>query len=92
MWWEHWARLQNRAYERNKLDIRVSHESLKVQGKKRIPTPHLSVVEWQREKSGQRTITGDKRREVRAKNRQAELEKELLIYEHEHERSRSRSR
>lgn len=90
VWREHWARLQNRAYERNNLNIRVSHESLEVQGKERLPTPHLSIVDWQRERNGQRTPAGDKRRKVLEKNRQAKLEKELSIHEREHENSRSR--
>lgn len=92
LWRKHWARLQNREYERNGLDIRVSHESLEVQGQKRIPTPHLSVADWQREISGQRTPAGDRKREILKKNRQAELEKTQLIHEREHSYSRSRSR
>ena len=33
IWREQWATVQNRAYERNGLDIQVSHESLEAQGK-----------------------------------------------------------
>ena len=50
IWREHWARLQNRAYERNNLDIRVSHKSLEVQGIEREPLPHIPLKEWQLEK------------------------------------------
>lgn len=51
-WRRQWAQLQNRAYEHSGLDIRVSHESLEVQGVERIPTPHLCVIDWQKEKGG----------------------------------------
>lgn len=91
LWREQWAIVQNRVYERNGLDIRVSHQSLEVQGKEYIATPHLSIVDWQREKSGRHTLTGDKRREVYEKNKQAELEKEQSLFKQEHEISRSRS-
>jgi len=49
-WREKWAEVQNRAYERNGLDIRVSHESLEVQGINREPTIHISRIDWEKEK------------------------------------------
>lgn len=53
IWREQWADVQNRAYERSGLDIRVSHESLEAQGiLDREPTIHLSLADWQREKRG----------------------------------------
>lgn len=91
VWREQWSILQNRAYERNGLDIRVSHESLEVQGKNRIPTPHLSVIDWHREKNGLHTLAGDEKRKIREKNRQVELEKEQSVHKQELEISRSRS-
>lgn len=69
--------VQNRAYERNGLDIRVSHESLEVQGvRDRHPTIHLSLADWQREKRGERTHAGDKKREIEAHNREHSNERQ----------------
>lgn len=68
IWREQWALVQNRAYERNKLDIRVSHENLNVQGKQREPLPHLSRIDWQKELRGEHTCTGDKKRAIKARN------------------------
>ena len=65
IWREGWANIQNRAYERNGLDIRVSHESLEVQGTCREPIPHLSRIDWQKEERGERTPAGDRKREVK---------------------------
>lgn len=78
-WRESWADIQNRAYERNGLDIRVSHERLEAQGIDREPTNYLSVIDWHREKRGQRTEAGDLRREIvkrnKARSRQQKLER-----------------
>ena len=62
--------MQNRAYERNHLNIRVSHERLEAQGLDREPTNHLSLVDWQREKRGERTRAGDRKREIEERNRE----------------------
>ena len=76
MWRKDWADVQNRAYERNRLDIRVSHESLEVQGvRDRKPTPHLSLADWQREKRGERTDAGNKKRKIEAQNRERALKR-----------------
>ncbi|MDE6030401.1 MAG: MobA/MobL family protein [Oscillospiraceae bacterium] len=85
VWRERWAQLQNRAYERSGLDIMVSHECLKVQGVERIPTPHLCVIDWQREKGGEHTPAGDIRREVQERNSRP-------TYAKERERSKAKSR
>lgn len=79
VWREQWAEIQNRAYERNGLDIRVSHESLEVQGKccNREPTIHLSRIDWQKEHRGERTFFGDKKREIQARNEQRSHQREL---------------
>lgn len=84
IWRERWAEVQNRAYERCRLDIRVSHESLEVQGKyDREPTIHLSRIDWQKEQCGERTRAGDMRRAIKEQNaertqkRRIELEYEL---------------
>ena len=68
------------AYERNGLDIRVSHESLEVQGiRNREPTIHLSRADWQREMRGIHTPAGDRKREIQERNRR----RELYIYRRE---------
>ena len=47
---EQWTLVQNKAYERNGLEIRVSHESLDVQGvRDRKPTKYISRTAWKRE-------------------------------------------
>lgn len=69
IWREQWAEVQNRAYERNGLDIQVSHESLEVQGKRnREPTIHLSRIDWQKEQRGERTPAGDRKRRIKTCN------------------------
>lgn len=84
IWREQWALVQNRAYERNRLDIRVSHESLEIQGKQREPLPHLSRIDWQKEQRGEHTFAGDKKRAIAARNqkhihqRQIALERSLI--------------
>lgn len=82
IWREQWAMVQNRAYERNGLDIRISHERLEVQGKRdREPTIHLSRIDWQREQQGERTHAGDEKRAIekrnQERNRQRDLERDL---------------
>ena len=78
IWREQWADIQNRAYERNGLDIRVSHESLEVQGKRNCePTIHLSLPDWQRERRGIRTSAGDRKRAIAERNAQRVLDREL---------------
>lgn len=68
-WREKWAQVQNQAYERSGLSIRVSHESLERQGIDREPVNHLSRMDWQRERQGERTRSGDKRREIQRRNK-----------------------
>ena len=78
IWREDWAKTQNRAYERNGYDIRVSHESLEVQGKyDREPTIHMSRIDWQKEKNGERTISGDRKRAIRKRNEDRIREQQL---------------
>lgn len=81
IWREQWANVQNRAYERNGLEIRVSHESLEVQGiRGREPTIHLSRIDWQREQRGEQTLAGTQKRKVQARNeerlRQQQIDRE----------------
>ena len=78
IWREQWAAEQNRAYVRNYLDIRVSHERLEVQGvRDRQPTIHLSLADWQREKRGIRTRAGDKKRIIEVRNRERAQQHQL---------------
>ena len=84
IWRERWADVQNHAYERNGLSVRVSHESLEIQGKyDQEPTIHLSWIDWQKEQRGEHTPNGDKKRAIQERNRkhvyryQKEVELEL---------------
>lgn len=83
IWREQWAEKVNLAYERNGLDLRVSHESLEVQGKRdREPTIHLSRIDWQKEQRGERTRTGDRKRAIATHNKERSRKHQL---EREHE-------
>lgn len=77
LWREDWANEQNLAYERNGLSIRVSHESLEVQGKDWEPTIHLRRIDWQKEQLGERTIDGDKKRAIKKRNEERVIQKQL---------------
>ena len=78
IWREQWATVQNRAYERNGLDIQVSHESLEAQGKHdREPSIHLSRIDWQRERRGERTPAGDRKRAVKERNQRRIYQREM---------------
>jgi len=86
---EGWADIQNRGYERIGLPIRVSHESLYVQGIDRKPTVHLSAKDISLEQRGIQTARGNINRQIlakeRAKKHQREQERERG---HQHERTR----
>ena len=92
LWREQWSRVQNREYERNGFDVRVSHESLYVQGIDREPAPYLCRTDWQREKRGEQTPRGDERRAVKARNKEREEYKRQHEREQYREHARSRSR
>ncbi len=78
IWRKQWADVQNLAYERNHMEIRVSHESLEVQGKlDREPTIHLSQVNYLKEKRGERTPAGDRKRAIEERNKKRERERQL---------------
>ncbi len=66
------------------MKVRVSHESLEVQGEyDREPTIHLSRIDWQREQRGEHTFAGDRKRAVKERNeeriRQRQLERERRL-------------
>lgn len=50
IWRSRWAEVQNRAYERCGLDVRVSHKSLKDQKKEREPVKYISRLEYVRDR------------------------------------------
>lgn len=80
IWREDWADVQNRAYERNGMKIRVSHESLEVQGiKDREPTIHLSRIDWQKEQSGVPTLAGARKRAIKERNEERSLQRQLEL-------------
>lgn len=60
-WRQTWADVQNSAYERNALPIRVSHESLEVQGvRDRKPRIHLTHARYQLEQRREPTLSEDR--------------------------------
>ena len=65
---EAWARETNEAYARNGYSIRVDHRSLRDQGIDRKPVNHLTRLDWEREQRGERTLAGDRRREIEKQN------------------------
>jgi hypothetical protein len=75
IWRELWADVQNRAYERNGLNIRISHESNEVQGKD-APAPYKSRIDWQRNKET---------REIQAQRKARDKQIKQHQLEHEHE-------
>lgn len=77
LWRKSWADVQNRAYERNGLEIRVSHESLEVQGIRREAIPHLTRTDYEKERRGERTLAGDKRREIERRNAERNRQRQM---------------
>ena len=71
-WREALAQLINREYERKGFDLRVSHKSYIRQGKNREAKKHLNRGDYEREKCGERTVRGDKNREIIARNAECE--------------------
>jgi hypothetical protein len=89
LWRREWADAQNREFERLGLDVRVSHESLAVQGIKREPTMHLGPTVMTLELRGISTDRGDEYRTTLVRNRGRERER---IRERERVRERTRTR
>ncbi len=69
-WRKEWADVQNRAYMRCGLDIRVSHERHEERGIDLKPTIHLSRADWEKEQCGIRTEKGDRKREIAEENQE----------------------
>lgn len=89
LWRESWADVQNRTFERNGLDIRVSHKNLKKQGIDRKPLKHLSPSDMQKEQRGEHTRAGNENRMIQKINQNRALRKEKeQMRNHNHNRSR----
>lgn len=65
---ESWANIQNRAFERLNLDVRVSHESLAMQGVSRKPSCYLGTATIAQEQKGIHTERGEKYRDIMERN------------------------
>jgi ATP-dependent exoDNAse (exonuclease V) alpha subunit len=89
-WRREWANYLNREYERQGLDCRVDHRSLKEQGIDREPTIHLGHRVLELERKGIQTDRGDEYRAIVKRNRIRE-ERERKERERQHERKRERS-
>lgn len=90
-WRKLWAEAQNKLFEEKGMEVRVSHESLEVQGLDREPTIPLGRAEMALERKGIRTENGNKNREIELRNREKE-EKHLQEHKRDHKRDRGRSR
>ncbi len=72
------------------MDIRVSPLSLEVQGvRDREPTIHLSRIDFQKEKNGERTVAGNRKRAIKKRNKERSRQRQLEI-EREYELELSR--
>ena len=72
IWRRSWADVQNRAYERYGMKVRVSHLSYEVQGIDKESLIHLHIADWKKEMRGQRTDAGDRRRRIEMRNQERE--------------------
>lgn len=88
-WRKFWADAQNRAFKEKGMDLRVSHESLEVQGIDREPTVPLGRAATALERKGVQTEYGNRNREIAAKQREQEEER---LRRRERHRARQRSR
>lgn len=71
-WRAAWAETQNRAFEEKGLEVRVSHESLEVQGIDREPTVPLGRAATALERKGIQTEAGNWNRKIVAQLKQKE--------------------
>ena len=89
IWRKSWADLQNREFERKRLSVRVSHESLAAQGIDREPTKHLGPGAIALELRGVQTERGDMHREIMERNR---VREDMQQRRHHRNRDNVRSR
>ena len=86
---ELWAETQNRAFHERGMEVRVSHESLEVQGIDREPTHPLGREATALERKGIQTEIGNRNREILQKQEEEEKERQLRRERHrQHKRSR----
>lgn len=88
-WRALWAEVQNRAFQEKGMEVRVSHESLEVQGIDRQPTLPLGRAATALERKGIQTEIGNRNREIEAQQRECEEWRQRLRERH---RQRGRSR
>lgn len=88
-WRKLWADAQNKVFKEKGLEVRVSPESLEVQGIDRDPTIPLGRAAKALEQKGIRTERGNRNREIEARQEQ---EERLRQKKRERKRGRGRSR
>lgn len=92
VWRKEWEDIINRTYERNKCRERVSCHSYEVQGIHDFePTIHLSRIDWEKEKRGERTLEGDIKRDIKEKNKKRREKEEEKMRKRERDRDRYRT-
>lgn len=74
-WRKLWADEQNRYFKEKGLELRVSHESLEVQGIDREPMIPLGRAAMALERKGIRTVQGNRNREIECRQREREQER-----------------
>ena len=84
-----WAETQNRAFHERGMEVRVSHESLEVQGADHEPTRPLGREATALERKGIQTEVGNHNRKILQKREEEERERQLRRERH---RKRERSR
>lgn len=67
-WRELWEKIQNKEFERKGLAMRISHESLEVQGINRDPTKHLGRKTTEMKRRGKETNRDIENRTIEARN------------------------
>jgi ATP-dependent exoDNAse (exonuclease V) alpha subunit len=91
-WRELWEKVQNKEFERNGLDIRVSHESLEIQGIDREPTKHLGRKTTEMKRRGKETNRDSENRAIEVRNNDRENRKHQRRLERDQERESELSR
>lgn len=81
-WRALWAETQNREFQEKGLEVRVSHESLEVQGIDRQPTHPLGRAATALERKGIKTEVGNRNREIEAKQREREERHQRMLERH----------
>lgn len=77
-WRKSWADIQNRAFERLGLDVRVSHKSLADQGINRQPEIHMGYAAMSQELRGDPSLRGDRYLEILSSNQSSRRIKQSI--------------